>query len=121
MSNNDSRRATSYSAIVGRMLVQERARLGWSQAEVAERIGLSQAAWSRIECGASSISLDQLWSITRLFQTTPASILELADRAERELRAQDVETVRPREGTPGVAMVTGAALGALLAVLLLRK
>ena len=119
--SNDSRRATSYSAIVGRMLEQDRARLGWSQAEVADRIGLSQAAWSRIESGSTSISLDQLWSIARLFQTTPATILELADRAERELRAQDVDIMRPREGTPGVAMITGAALGALLAVLLLRK
>ena len=119
--SNDSRRATSYSAIVGRMLEHERVGLRWSQAEVADRIGLSQAAWSRIESGSTSISVDQLWSIADLFQTTPATILELADRAEQELRAQDVDILPPREGTAGVAMITGAALGALLAVLLLRK
>ena len=119
--SNDFRRATSYSAIVGRMLEQDRARLGWSQAEVADRIGLSQAAWSRIESGSTSISLDQLWSVARLFGTTPAAILELADRAARELRLQDVDILAPREGAAGAAIITGAALGALLAVLLLRK
>ena len=82
---------------------------------------LSQAALSRIESGSTSISLDQLRSISRLFQTKPATILEFADRAERELRAENVDIIPPRAATPGVAMITGAALGALLAVLLLRK
>lgn len=120
MSNN-LRPATTYPAIVGRILEQQRAKVRLSQGALAEKIGLTQGAWSRIESGSSTISLDQLRTVTAVFKMTPAEILQLADRAEQELHSQGVQIVPPRATMSGGAMMTGAALGALLALILLKK
>lgn len=113
--------ATTYPAIVGRILEQQRARIGLSQDAVAGRLGLTQGAWSRVENGSSVISLNQLRSVASVFGTSPAALLALADNAEQQLASQGVQMVAPRSTTPSAAMMTGAALGALLAVILLKK
>ena len=120
MSNN-LKPATTYPAIVGRILEQKRASLELSQGAVATKIGISQGAWSRIENGSSIISLDQLRAAATVLATTPAAVLELADRAEQQLQSQGVKIVLPRTTSSGAAMMTGAALGALLVAILLKK
>ena len=120
MSNN-LKPATTYPAIVGRILEQKRATLALSQGALAAKIGLSQGAWSRIEHGSSTISLDQLRAVAAVLETTPAAVLDLADRAEHQLQGQGVKIVPPRSTGSNAAMMTGAALGALLAIILLKK
>lgn len=119
--SNDVRAATTYPAIVGRILEHQRSIMGMSQKAVADGMQLSQGAWSRVESGSSVISLDQLHKAAVLLETTPASLLALADSAEKQLKSQGIELVTPRSTTTGSAVMTGAALGALLAAILLRK
>ena len=113
--------ATSYPAIVGRILAQKRSALDLSQRAVADALDITQGAWSRIESGSSVISLDQLHAAADFLGVTPAAILRLADSAERRLKDQGVEIMLSRSESTGAAMMTGAALGALLAAILLRK
>lgn len=115
------RSATTYPAIVGRILGHQRSILGMSQKSVADSMQLSQAAWSRIESGASVISLEQLRTAAQVLNTTPASLIALADEAEQQLESQGIMLVAPRSTTPSSALITGAALGAILATILLRK
>ena len=67
-----------YQAQIG--LAVERARLehGWTQAELAEKVGSSQSAIHRIEKGQQNVSLDM---IKRLSEVLGRQILSVADEA----------------------------------------
>jgi transcriptional regulator with XRE-family HTH domain len=53
--------ATTYAAIVGAVIATYRERLGeMTQAECAKRMKLSPSTWSRIEHGASALTIVQL-------------------------------------------------------------
>ena len=67
------------------------------------------------------ISLDQLHAVAKFLDRTPSEILALADTAEESLRGQGVEIIAARSTIPGAAVMTGAALGALLAVFLVKR
>lgn len=51
-------------------------RRGLSQTELAERVGMSQAALSRRLSGEVPLDVDQLDAIAKALETTPASLLE---------------------------------------------
>lgn len=53
-----------YQAIIGEVIERMRTDKGWTQAELAEKIGSSQSAIHRIEKGAQNVSLEQLKKIS---------------------------------------------------------
>lgn len=50
---------------------------GYSQEYVAEKLGLSQNAYSKIELGYSGISIKKLFQFAELLETTPQYLLGL--------------------------------------------
>ena len=54
----------------------ERKKQGWSQEELAERLGVSRQAVSKWESGASDPSTANLIALAKLFGTTPEELLK---------------------------------------------
>jgi len=111
------RSATTYPAIVGRILTGLRERLGVSQAQLGDAVGVTQSTWSKIERGESTLSLDQLRAATAFLRASPGAVLIEADRAVIELERQGVKVHPTRVNAPassGFALISGAALAVLL-------
>lgn len=49
---------------------------GLTQSDVADRLGISQAAYSRMESGASDLSLTRLLRIADMFNVTLTMLIE---------------------------------------------
>ena len=113
--------ATSYSAILGRVLQSRRKQQGVDQATVAAALGLTQGAYSRLERGTSVISAEQLHTVSAALDSTPTELIRCADAAVAAVKERGVQVVPSRRGDDGVAMITAAALGVLLAAVLLKK
>lgn len=60
----------------------ERARRRWTQQELADRLGWSQAKVSAVEVGQRTITLDALIELCRVFEVPLAKLLEGADQAD---------------------------------------
>jgi transcriptional regulator with XRE-family HTH domain len=121
---------TSYSAILGVVLASLRKEQFIEQGEMAGRMGLSQASYSRLESGKSSFSVDQM------FQAASAlgiSAEELNNRLNGTIEQLDINgipvmpqlrgnTTQAKEGGGSMGnFLAGAALTALLIGLLSKK
>ena len=60
---------------LGRVLIENRHRLGVTQEELASHIGVSKAAVSKWETGASDPSTSNLLTLAKLFNTTAEELL----------------------------------------------
>lgn len=121
---------TSYSAILGVVLASLRKERSMEQGEMADKMGLSQASYSRLESGKSSFSVDQM------FQAASAlgiSTEELNNRLNGTIEQLDINgipvmpqlranTTQAKEGGGSMGhFLAGAALAALLIGLLSKK
>lgn len=70
----------------GRQIKAERAALGMTQAELAEKIGKEKQSVMRYENGKRDIPLDDLALIARAFSL---SVVELLGRAEQRIQQDD--------------------------------
>lgn len=113
--------ATNYSAILGRVLKSMREERGVGQKAMAEALDITQGAMSRLEHGTSVISADQLRAAAAALGDSPSELIRRTDAAEATLRMRGVQVIAKRRADDSVAMITGAALAALLAAVLLRK
>lgn len=115
--------AATYRAIVGRLLVNHRTSQKLEQQDLAAAVGVTQSTWSRIETGASSLSLDQLKRACDRLKILPADLLRQADDATARLSRQGVSIVttpnEPAEST--LAFLGGAALAALILSAVAKK
>lgn len=103
----------TYPALVGRLLTRRREELGLKQGTLAESIGLSQSAYSRLESGESVLNLSQLRNVCSQLRISPAQILHAADQHEAQLRQQGVDVVADKPTNP-VAIAIGLGLLAAL-------
>lgn len=108
----------AYPALVGRLLVQRREQLGLKQGALAEAIGLSQSAYSRLESGDSVLNLSQLRNVCSHLGLSPAQLLHAADRYEAQLRRQGVDVVAEKPSNPAAVAI---GLGLLAAMFLGAK
>lgn len=115
---------TSYSAVLGVVLASKRKELGIEQGQMAEKMGLSQASYSRLESGKSSFSVDQMFQSAEALDLDPNYIFQQLLTTSVKLKEEDI-SVEPQlrgnttkakvDGSNNVgAFVAGAALGALL-------
>jgi transcriptional regulator with XRE-family HTH domain len=113
---------TSYSAIVGQVLINLRTERDIKQGSLAEAVGVGQSTWSRIEKGEVALSVDQLARAAGFLAVSPSTILSWADQAadkirqEREvevLNAKPVE-VKERSVSTGAILLGAGALAALI-------
>ena len=120
-----SNEQTSYSAVLGVLLANIRREKGLEQSKVAEKMGLSQASYSRLESGSSSFSVDQMFLAAEAVGVSSAELTDRLNKTINRLRASGVKIVAGLRGNAsairnqgdgsGVGkLIVGAALGALL-------
>ncbi|MFM9378582.1 helix-turn-helix domain-containing protein [Gordonia sp. VNK21] len=61
------------------VLKAARTERGWTQAQFAERAGLSRHAILRLEAGTATISVDALFQIAAALGTTPSALLSAVE------------------------------------------
>ena len=103
----------TYGALVGQVLQQLRKGREIDQGLMAQAVGLSQSAYSRIESGETAIALVQLRKAGDYLRCPPSEILAQADQFERQLVQQGVRVVAERDVDPGGALIGVAILLAL--------
>jgi transcriptional regulator with XRE-family HTH domain len=67
--------------MVGEKIRELRQARGWSQQNLAERVGVVQSAISQIERGTAGPTLGTLFDIARVLGVMPAALLELDEFA----------------------------------------
>lgn len=114
MNHQPSNLGTTYPAIVGKVLTDLRSQQNVPQKDMANAVGITQATWSRIESGQTSVTLEHLRSAAQALNLSPSHILAIADQTEMEASFQGisiVETKTAPELHPGIVLLFGAALG----------
>ena len=121
---------TSYSAVLGVVLSNQRQLQRMEQGDMAARMGLSQASYSRLEAGKSAFSIDQMYQAALALGVSGELLTSNLNNTVANLRVNSVEVVSQvrgnttqakKEGLDMGTLVTGAALGALLIGILSKK
>jgi len=119
----------TYNGIVGFVLEQRRQDLGYDQGQVAKAAGISQPVLSRLEKGKASITIDQLFSISKALNINPSWAIEKAqdhvvtfekDNGIKVTTSKQSDSTE-KNGTQGSSVLAGAAIGAVLTLLLSKK
>lgn len=109
---------TTYPAIIGRILAQERKNLGIDQAMMAKKVGINRSSWSRLENGEMAPNAVLLDKIARALKKPPSDILAKADKARKSLEDAGVvvhsEKPKSKSFGVGLALLSATALGALI-------
>lgn len=92
----DKQEAQRIAAQIGVRLRRHRARLGWSQELVGERLGITPEAYGRIERGASLPSFPTLLAVCQALGIRPDELLLDADDELAEV--DELEAHRRRVG-----------------------
>ena len=123
MSSKSLRNIVSYPAIVGQVLSKLRKNDKFEQADFAKIIGVTQSTLSRIETGASALTIEQLAMAADELYVTPAYVLELADESVQDLQRQGIEIQNSRvsEGLDKGMVILGAAAIATVIALIVSK
>jgi transcriptional regulator with XRE-family HTH domain len=120
----NQQRWTTYSTIMGAIIARYRADEGWSQENLARRVGIGVATLSRIERGAASITLEQLAIVAAAFDEPPAKLVREADFQSRELQRHGYSVfLRSAEAgkvETALKLAGAAAIGGLVASLLAK-
>lgn len=103
-----------YSALIGGVVQNQRKFLDLQQGDIAQQLGLSQSAYSRIESGDTAMSVTQLRQIAALIGTNAQRILDQADKIAMQLRSQGVPVSHEKKDNSGAILI---GLGLLAAAL----
>ncbi len=77
------KRAKTYQQVIGETIEQMRTEKGWTQGELAEKVGTSQSAIHRIEKGGQNISLEM---VKKLSEALGNQILSINDSVSQSYR-----------------------------------
>ena len=102
----------TYHEIIGETIEGLRNERGWTQGELAEKVGTSQSAIHRIEKGGQNISLEMIKKLSEAFGTQILSINDSASQSYRIRGGQELH------GEITVNTSKNAAVGLLCAALL---
>ena len=118
MSTPQIKPVATYSGVLGAVLARHRDARGLTQGQLAEAVGLSQSAWSRVENGATSMTADQLALAAAALRSSPGALVADADATAASLRRRGVDVVPSRadKALDGAVVVLG--LAALLSLVL---
>lgn len=119
------KRVTSFSAVVGAVLVELRLLRNQRQSDLAVAAGVAQNSWSRIERGESDLGLDQLVTVSQALGLPSDFILNVAEKLAARLRESGMTVVWHRwdveESLRGSSAFVGVADLAVEASKLLAK
>ena len=115
----------SYSSVLGVVVANKRKEMGIEQSVIADKMGLSQASYSRLESGKSTFSVDQMFECAsslgmpadELFQMVQNTVNNLKSSSEVLVQAQsrgNTTKAKASNGNATVAFIAGAALAALI-------
>lgn len=113
---------TSYTAVVGQVLINLRTEKDIKQGELAQAVQVGQSTWSRIEKGEVALSVDQLARASKYLGVTPSNVLEWADKAVRDIEQQEKAEVlndkpvdvKSKSSNTGAVLLGAGALAALI-------
>ncbi|MCP5194052.1 MAG: helix-turn-helix transcriptional regulator [Pseudomonadales bacterium] len=94
---------TTFSAVLGVVLCNIRLHQAIEQAEIAERMGLSQASYSRLENGKAAFSVDQMYQAADALGITGEEISRNLNSVVRSLIKEGIEVVPQVRGNSGQA------------------
>ena len=114
--SHNVRPAMSYGVLVGKVLNRHRSLRQIDQAQIAQALGITQSAYSRIEKGQSGASISQLRTIAAQFDQSPSEILGEADELASKLLRQGVEIKDKEDISPAEVLVGLGVLAAIFAV-----
>ena len=110
MSIGKLQQITNYNSLVGATLAAMRRAVGLDQLKIAEAVGISQSAWSRIENGGTQITVAQLAAAARMLGNTPSGILKRAECLATYLTRRGVRVVdRAPEAPRGSDIALGTS------------
>lgn len=121
---------TTFSGALGAFVRSKRTELGLEQSDLAEKLGLSQASYSRIEAGKANISVDHMCQIAKALNIRYGDFLASYANYVERLEENGVAVVPAQRGNSKGAeeqqqgngkMVLGAALGALAVAILSNR
>jgi transcriptional regulator with XRE-family HTH domain len=110
--------------VLGKVFEAQRNALKKNQQEFANSIDASQSAWSRVETGQSSLSVEEFVIVCRALKLRPGDALNRVHASIDYLRDRGVTVVmRPgkegkEENDTNAAWLGAAALGALLVAII---
>ena len=123
----------TYSAVLGLVLSNFRKAQSVEQGDMALRMGLSQASYSRLESGKATFSVDQMYQAAEALGLSVKEVIEELDRysehlktggihVEPHIRSNTTKATKEKDsGHEVVSFVAGAALGALVIGILSKK
>ena len=106
------KRAKTYQEVIGETIEGMRLEKGWTQGELAEKVGSSQSAIHRIEKGGQNISLEMIKKLSEAFGS---QILSINDSAGQSFR---IKGGKELHGEITVNTSKNAAVALLCAALL---
>ncbi|ELV8694336.1 helix-turn-helix transcriptional regulator [Vibrio fluvialis] len=124
---------TSYSAVLGQVLSNLRKIKGLEQGEVADKMGLTQASYSRLESGKATFSIDQMYQASAALDLSGYELIGELEKYIKHLESDGVDvepqvrsnsklaSTAPKSNNQVGSFVAGAALGALLIAALSKK
>lgn len=115
----------SYSSVLGVVLANKRHELNIEQSVMAERMGLSQASYSRLESGKSTFSVDQMFEcakalnipVEHIFKSVINTVDKLQSSDDVAVQAQtrgNTTKAKAAGGSGAATFIAGAALAALI-------
>ena len=125
----------TYSAVLGVVLTNLRKQKSIEQGEIAKRMGLTQASYSRLEGGKSAFSIDQMYQAAAALGLSGKEVITEVEQYSSHLKADGIPVVPQvrgntsqatqnstnRSGNDITTFIAGAALGALLLTILSKK
>ena len=124
----------TYSAVLGFVLSNLRKERKIEQGDMAARMGLTQASYSRLEGGKSAFSVDQMYQAAEALDLSALKVIEELDKysshlesdgipVEPQVRSNTTKAIKKTKdsGNEVVSFVAGAALGALVLGILSKK
>lgn len=84
-------RFTTRPAVLGAVIIEIRRQLGLTQKDLAERMMLSQSAWSRIEKGLALVNIVQLDNVSEELGYTTHDLFLLRDKALDKFQEAGIE------------------------------
>ncbi|MCA9527496.1 MAG: helix-turn-helix transcriptional regulator [Myxococcales bacterium] len=106
---------TTWRAILGAVLADLRREAGRQQADVAAACGLQQAAWSKLERGATAASVEVMVLAAEALGTTPSAVLARAEAVTALAEARGVLVERRGANASAMGLLGAQALAALVA------
>jgi len=103
-----------YSGLLGQLVKHMRLSKNIDQLAMANAVGVSQSAYSRIESGDTNMSVWQLRMCAQQLGVRPSQLLTQVEVAEQKLFSQGVTVVAEKRSNPAAALIGIAILAALL-------